>query len=112
MIYSKTEGGIMMKHIALLFLGIIFMSMGLTNLKGNISTIHWYNRRKVSETDAPKYGKAMGLGTFIIGASIGLTAVLQMIFDLEIIFYLMIVGLIIGVSIMLYAQFKYNKGIF
>jgi len=88
------------------------MMMSIINLKGNISTIHWYNRRKVSETDAPKYGKAMGLGTLIIGASLVITAVLQMIFDLEPIFYISLFGIIVGIMIMLYAQFKYNKGIF
>lgn len=101
-----------MKYLSLLFLGIIIMIMGVTNLKGNISTIHWYNRRKVSETDAPKYGKAMGLGTLIIGVSMVITAILQMIFDLECIFYISLTGIIVGLIVMLFAQFKYNKGIF
>lgn len=101
-----------MTYLPLLFLGIIFIILGSINIKGNITTIHWYNRRKVSEADAPKYGKAMGLGTIIIGISMIFTAILQMIFDLESIFNLMLIGLIIGVAIMLYAQFKYNKGIF
>lgn len=101
-----------MGYVFLLFLGVIIIIMGIINLRGNISTIHWYNRRRVSQADAPKYGKAMGLGTLIIGGSIALTAVLQMIFDREIIFYIILAGTVIGVSIMLYAQFKYNKGIF
>jgi len=101
-----------MKYIPLLLLGAAIIMMSIINLKGTISTIHWYNRRKVSEADAPKYGKAMGLGTFIIGASLVITAVLQMIFDLESIFYISLFGIIVGIVIMLYAQFKYNKGIF
>jgi len=109
---QRKRGGILMGYVFLLFLGVIIMILGTINLKGNLSTIHWYNRRKVSETDAPKYGKAMGLGTLIIGASIALTAVLQMIFELEIIFYIIPVGITVGIAIMLYAQFKYNKGIF
>lgn len=101
-----------MKYLPLLVLGIIMIIMGVINWKGNLSTIHWYNRRKVSETDAPKYGKAMGLGTLIMGSSMFMTAILQMIFDLEFIFYISLVGIIVGLIIMLYAQFKYNKGIF
>ncbi len=101
-----------MKYIPLLFLGIIIIILSIINLKGNIATIHWYNRRKVSEADAPKYGKVMGLGTIIIGTSVVITAVLQMIFDLESIFYINFFGIIVGITVMLYAQFKYNKGIF
>lgn len=101
-----------MKYISLLIMGILAIVLSIPNLKGNVVTIHWYNRRKVSEADAPKYAKTMGLGTLIMGVSIVLTAVLQMTFDLEIIFYLIIVGLIAGLAVMVYAQFKYNKGIF
>ena len=54
----------------------------------------------------------MGLGTSIIGISIVLTAILQMIFDMESIFYLTAAGAAIGLVILIYAQFKYNKGIF
>ncbi len=101
-----------MIYLPLLFLEIIVIILGSINMKGNISTIHWYNRRKVSEEDAPKYGKLMGSGTIIIGISMISTAILQMIFDSEVIFYFMLIGVIIGVAVMLHAQFKYNKGIF
>lgn len=101
-----------MGYASLLFLGIILMIAGIINLNGNISTVHWYNRLKVSETDALKYAKAMGLGTFITGFSIALTAVLLMIFNLEALCYIIVAGAVIGVAIILYAQFKYNRGIF
>lgn len=38
-------------------LGVFISVMGIVNIKGNISTIHSYNRRKVKEEDIPKYGK-------------------------------------------------------
>ena len=44
--------------------------MGVVNIKGNISTIHAYNRRNVKEEDIPKYGKAVGTGTLIMGISL------------------------------------------
>ena len=100
-----------MGYVPLLFLGIIISIMGVINLRGNLSTIHWYNRWKVSEADAPKYGKAMGLGTLIIGVSIALTAALQMLLDSEIVYGITIAGTIIGAAVILYAQLKYNKGI-
>lgn len=48
-----------MDHLLLLILGIFLSTLGTVNIKGNISTIHSYNRRKVKEEDVPKYGKAL-----------------------------------------------------
>ena len=76
-----------MGNVILLFLGVIISVMGVVNIKGNISTIHAYNRRKVKEEDIPKYGKAVGTGTLVMGISL-------------------VLGFI------LYGQFKYNGGIF
>ena len=59
-----------MENIMLLILGVFISVMGIVNIKGNISTIHSYNRRKVKEEDVPKYGKAVGTGTLIIGISL------------------------------------------
>lgn len=101
-----------MEYILLLVLGIVLIVTGIYNLKGNISMVHGYNRRRVSKEDAPRYGRAMGFGTLVMGASTAATAVLQMIFDLEAIFYLLAAGVAVGLVVMVYAQFKYNKGIF
>ena len=35
-----------MDYIPMLALGAIFLVLGCFNIKGNISSIHWYNRRK------------------------------------------------------------------
>ncbi|MGI6013328.1 MAG: hypothetical protein ACOX7K_03465 [Oscillospiraceae bacterium] len=101
-----------MKSITLFVLGMLITILGISNIKGNIASIHWYNRTKVSEKDAPKYGKAMGTGTIIAGLSIVITAILRIFFCSEQLFYIAFVGIVIGVAIMLYAQFKYNRGIF
>ena len=59
-----------MENIVLLILGVFISVMGIVNIKGNISTIHSYNRRRVKEEDIPKYGKVVGTGTLIIGISL------------------------------------------
>ena len=97
-----------MEYILLLLMGAALIVAAIQNFKGNISTV----RRRVSKEDAPRYGRAMGLGTMIIGVSTAATAVLQMIFDAEPIFYLLAAGVAVGLAVMVYAQFKYNKGIF
>lgn len=101
-----------MEDIILLILGVFFSVIGIVNMTGNISTIHSYNRRKVKEEDVPKYGKAVGIGTLIIGLSLIINFLLIM-FDLETLGgYLVIGGIVVGLVFMLYAQLKYNKGIF
>ena len=55
-----------MDNLILLILGLFISVLGITNIKGNISTIHSYNRRKVKEEDIPKYGKVVGTGTLIM----------------------------------------------
>ena len=58
-----------MENYLLLIVGILSSVIGAVNIKGNIRTIHAYNRRNVREEDIPKYGRAVGTGTLIIGVS-------------------------------------------
>ena len=83
----------------------------IVNIKGNISTVHSYNRRKVSEEDVPKYGKAVGTGTLIIGVSL-VIAYFTTFWSMTIMGFIVITGIVIGLSFILYAQIKYNHGIF
>jgi len=101
-----------MEYILLLILGVCTSIMGIVNFNGNINTIHWYNRTKITKENSKKYGKAMGIGTIIIGVSIIITSILQMFNNNENIWYITIVGIAIGLIFMTYAQIKYNKGLF
>lgn len=96
----------------MLIFGILIVCLGIMNFKGNISSIHWYNRRKVTKENEKKYGKYMGIGTIIIGSSLILNSILQMIFELEIFYCIIIIGVVVGLGFILYSQIKYNKGIF
>ncbi len=101
-----------MENILLLVLGICVSVLGIINMTGNISTIHAYNRRKVSEDDAPKYGRAVGIGTLIVGVSM-IAAYVLILLDLSgIVPFVLLPMLLAGMAFILYAQFKYNKGIF
>ena len=100
-----------MDNIALLILGIFISVIGIVNMTGNISTIHSYNRRKVKEEDVPKYGRAVGTGTLIIGVSL-IAAFVTTFWSEDAISFIAIPALVIGLGFILYAQFKYNKGIF
>ena len=101
-----------MEYIFLLIFGICITILGIFNLKGNISSIHWYNRLKITEKNRKKYGKSMGIGSLIIGICMTITAILQMIFYNENIWYITVIGIIICLIFMIYGQIKYNRGIF
>ncbi len=100
-----------MDNLMLLILGLFISAIGFVNIKGNISTIHSYNRRKVKEEDVPKYGKAVGTGTLIMGISLVLAFVASFWSEL-LIAIIILPAFIVGIGFMLYGQFKYNKGIF
>lgn len=100
-----------MDHIALLILGIFIAIIGIVNIMGNISTIHSYDRRKVREEDVPKYGRAVGTGTLIIGVSL-IAAFVTTFWSETAMSFIVIPAFVIGLGFILYAQFKYNKGIF
>ena len=100
-----------MDNILLLILGVFLSVLGVVNIKGNISTIHSYNRRKVKEEDIPKYGKAVGTGTVVIGASL-ILAYLVTFWNEAAIDYIVIPAMVIGLAFILHGQIKYNHGIF
>ena len=100
-----------MDDIVLLILGIFISALGIVNISGNIGTIHAYNRRRVKEEDIPKYGRAVGMGTLIIGASLIMAWFIARrntgMTDL-----IVIPALAVGLAFILYGQLKYNRGIF
>lgn len=51
-------------------LGVLISALGIMNMKGNISSLHWYHRQRVSPDDVKPFGKRVGLGTLIIGIAI------------------------------------------
>ena len=93
-------------------LGIICVMLGVFNMCGNIGTIHWYNRRKVTKENQKAYCMFVGLGTLIVGVAIIAAAVIQAFGYIAASGSAMGVGVIIGLILILYAQFKYNRGLF
>ena len=108
-----------MEYIITAILGVVCIVLGISNRKGNISSLHSYHRKRVSEEDRLPFGKLVGLGTIICGVGLltmggmsYLSERLQEELYLIIGSAVLIIGLVIGVGISFYAMFKYNKGIF
>lgn len=56
--------------------GIILCVLGCVNMTGNISSLHWYHRQRVTEENRKPFGKLVGLGTLTIGVAIILFGIL------------------------------------
>ena len=100
-------------------LGALIIAIGIVNMKGNISSIHWYHRKRVREEDKKPFGKMVGLGTLIIGVAMIQFGVLSFVSNrTENLLYgivgtaLLLFGFVVGLSLSFWAMIKYNKGIF
>ena len=106
-------------NIVTFLVGVVFIVLGISNMRGNISSLHSYHRHRVSEEDRIPFGKQVGLGTIIIGIGIIIFSVLSSItlYTENNIFILvgtafLIVGIILGLVMSFRAMIKYNKGVF
>lgn len=100
-------------------LGVSLIALGVMNMKGNISSLHWYHRQRVTEEDRKPFGKLVGLGTLMIGVAMILFGILFWIYEITTqVPYVIIgtvflgVGIVVGLGLSFYAMIKYNKGIF
>ena len=109
----------MVENIVTLLVGIACIILGISKMRGNISSLHSYHKKRVSEEDRKPFGKQVGLGTIIIGIGIIVFSILSTLtlYTESHIFSLvgtafLIVGVILGLGISFRAMIKYNKGIF
>ena len=100
------------EFITQIIIGLFLIGVGIFNMKGNISLLHSYHRKRVKEEDIKPFGKKVGIGTIIIGLSIILAGLFTILNYANISNVILIVGFVIGLVIIFYALFKYNKGIF
>ena len=106
-------------NIVTFLVGIVCIVLGISNMRGNISSLHSYHRSRVSEEDRIPFGKQVGLGIIIVGIGIIVFSVLSSVtlYTGNDIFILvgtaiLIIGIILGLVISFRAMIKYNKGIF
>lgn len=99
-------------------LGILISILGIINMTGNISSLHWYHRQRVTEENRKPFGKLVGFGTLIIGIAMIIFGILFLIFEqtqLDIFVIIgtveLIAGIVAGLIISFYAMKKYNGGI-
>ena len=92
--------------------GLALICIGVLNMKGNISMLHSYHKKRIKAEDIRPFGRIIGIGSIIIGIAIMVAGVLTLFKYVTICNVVLIVGFVIGGGIILYALLKYNKGIF
>ena len=109
----------MTAFITLASIGSIIIILGIINMTGNISSLHWYHRQRVSEEDRLPFGRLVGLGTVIIGLACVIFGATFLAYektglDLWVLIgtFALIIGIAAGIAVSFYAMIKYNKGIF
>ena len=102
-----------------IIVGVLVCVVGITNLKGNLSTLKRHHRHRVAEEDKLAMGKVVGAGTLVMGCSIILFGILSFLSQklqisvLNIVATAMIiVGFVVGIVLIIYGIIKYNKGLF
>ena len=109
----------MTAYIVTLIVGIVIICLGVSNMRGTISSLHSYHRHRVKEEDKSPFGRLVGIGTIIMGVGLIIFGILSLIaYFVEIIALtwigigFMILGFAVGLPITFYAMIKYNHGIF
>ena len=109
----------MIAFITIAGLGLLVSILGIINMTGNISSLHWYHRQRVTEENRKPFGKLVGLGTLIIGLALIVFGTLFFIHEYTQLLALVIIGvveliagIVVGMAISFYAMKKYNGGIF
>lgn len=88
-------------------IGCLLVLLGIFNMRGNISSIHWYQRRKVTKENQPAYCRCRGIGTALCGIAVIIGVAFP---DARGVLFSIL--LCAGLLLMVFAQFKYNKGLF
>ena len=111
-------GGAITGAITGVLVGIVCFVIGILNIKGNISMLHSYHINNIKEEDRIPFGKLVGKGMIVIAIALVIYGILFIPFELtQNVIYtyvsncILIVGLVIGLAITLYAIKKYNKKI-
>ena len=109
----------MEQFFACILIGMILNVVGVVNMKGNLSTLHRYHRKRVSEENRLPFGRLVGLGTILCGCGVTVFGAMNFVAEqmqraaLSVVgTVLLIVSLVLGIGLNFYAMIKYNGGIF
>ena len=105
--------------ISMIVLGLLFVGIGVSNMMGNISSLHSYHRNKVSPEDVKPLGRRVGIGMIACAVGCITFGALDIIARQTANEALTLIGtavmmvmIIAGCVISIASIIKYNKGLF
>lgn len=105
--------------IVCILIGVLLNVIGAMNMRGNISSLHRYHRKRVSEENRLPFGRLVGLGTILCGGGVLLFGAMNFVAERTQVSsfstvgtVLLILSMVVGLGLNFYAMFKYNGGIF
>ena len=100
----------MIGTIILIFIGIICTILGyLMWKKEKISLLHSYHYDKVSVEDKKAFCTISGIGIILIGLGLLITGIIVGITDSALSFIAFAIGFVVGLIMLVYAGFRYNR---
>lgn len=105
----------MILYAIIMFLAAVPMGIiSIAIYQGKTNLIHDYHQTKV--TDKVAYGKAFGKAMLVVSSTLLISGIVSLFGnsdDIAIISVaILLVGLTVGISFIVYVQNKYNKGVF
>ena len=105
----------MLLYSIIMFLAAIPMiGISIAIYKGKTDLIHDYHQTKV--TDKVGYGRAFGKAMLVISAALLLSGIIALFGETKVVLAvslsLLFIGLLVGITLIVLVQKKYNKGVF
>ena len=105
----------MLLYSIIMFLAAIPMiGISIAIYKGKTNLIHDYHQTKV--TDKVGYGKAFGKAMLVVSTALFLSGIIALFGDSKVVSTLslsvLFIGLLVGITLIVLVQKKYNKGVF
>lgn len=103
----------MFELVLMVVLGLLFLYLGWCIWKRKeITLIHSYHYKKVSEEDKKDYTEEMGKSIIVLGIGMILTGIIDFITNTVYGWLFFTIFFIFGIIKMVKAQKRYNRGIF
>ena len=87
------------EFITQIVIGLVLIIIGIFNMKGNISLLHSYHRKRVKEEDIKPFGKKVGTGSIIIGITIILAGLFTIFNYANISNVILVIGIVTAAAI-------------
>lgn len=94
--------------IVMLIIGGILIILGILNCFGFFGFLYGGGNVEADESHRRQYYCFLGAGTIIMGVSLCLTGLLNLLFQLDL-YSVLIAGILVGISITGYGQAKFGK---